>query len=93
MIKTGQSKIFKINDYEWWVAHDAESLLTYLRANGYDVESNYGDPLELPFLELSDAEMKRLVFVEDDGTKVSFQEEFESREWNNAPTFFASIEY
>ncbi len=89
-----EPKVFKINDYEWWLALDEQSLLIYLRQNGYD-DDEFGDPLEMPFSQLSGESMQKLQFVGDDGKIVSFQQEYEDtlKRIFSSPTMFATTEW
>lgn len=86
-------KVFRINDYDWWAAESLEAAVTAAIAQSGEPEEA-DDPYEL-----SDDQMEKMIFVRDDGTKVSFAEELKSHiaaveagEAEN-PCLFASTEF
>ena len=72
----GGVKIFNMNDFDWWVGADLESVKkAYLEETGLDAEEAFES--DVPE-ELSDADLDRLRFHDDpdDRSKIiSFREQ------------------
>lgn len=69
-------KVFALDDTEWWVGESLEACLAEARRQ-------YGDECytdaERCQHEVSEAEMQRLIFVDDDGAGRTFAEELARR--------------
>jgi hypothetical protein len=63
-------KVFKLNDYEWWMGPDWDAVRDhYKQLTGLDDEEAFDDPREL-----TDREMLLTHFRDDDGTVYTFAE-------------------
>jgi len=90
-------KVFEVNEYEWWMGIDPESvLLHYMEVTGCDREEATGDEDGLP-VELTADQMDKWVFVGEgyyEGRR-TFREQLrlyiEAR--CEFPGFFATTEY
>lgn len=72
------ARIFYVNEYEWWIGDctPKELLAAYLKETGVTREEalDDDDPEALP-RELSDQELDRLIYVDEDGTSRTFREQ------------------
>ena len=87
----GKMKIFKMNDYDWWMDTDIESAKkNYLDEYGYDVMKD-----ELKIKELTEHELDHLKYIITDGRVSSESITFRERmnEIDQIPQIFASTEY
>lgn len=86
-------KIFKMNDCDWMAAVSLESAKAKYMEDHADGLPE-GEAMEDP-REVSEADMDRLMFSEDDGTKMTFREQLARLESERVkfPCFFASTEY
>lgn len=95
-IQDGTMKIFKIDDCEWWIGADAESV----RAAVVDQYGYTDEDLE-DFSELSDAELDTFKFVDTDEDERpiseprTFREQMaiEVAQGGSFPRMFAAEEY
>lgn len=98
-------RVFRMNDYEWWMAHSKEEVLqAYVEAQACSLEDckQYGliEPDEV--VELTEAELDRLIFTDDECSrddptrKRSFRLELHRRIRVDQPQFpemFATTEF
>lgn len=92
-------RVYQVNDVEWWVGDcTAEELLeAYMQETGVSREEALGDddPGALP-RELTDPELDRLKFHEEDGSVRTFREQLKALAEAGPilrPELFASTEY
>ncbi len=85
-----EMKLFRINGNDWWMAPTMEEAIA-AAMESYGMSRD--DVTEEP-AQVSDKELCELVFVDDDGSRRSFAEEFVRRQREN-PTIhlFASTEF
>ena len=83
-------RIFRMNDCDWWMAETLEDAKRDYMASGHGLREE--EALDDPG-EVSDSDMDRLQFTEDDG-KHSFRAELAIRVGRREDSqFFASTEY
>lgn len=83
-------KVFKINDYDWWMAPTLEAAIeAAVQETGIPADELVEDPYEL-----TPEAMQRLTFTDDDGSKRTFRQELERRLGEDPRVqCFASTEY
>ncbi|QNH21197.1 hypothetical protein HEP73_02109 [Xanthomonas sp. GW] len=89
-------KIFRIDDCDWWIGEDAESVLAAVK----DETGMEAEDLE-DFHEISDDDMDRLKFVDTDegertiGDPRTFRQQLaiEVAQGGNFPRMFATTEF
>ena len=95
-------KIYKMNDCDWCAADTPINALSALSKHfGYETMTDYlrdyGDDALTDIRELTDEEMNRLEFREDNETqtKIPFRAKLQEmiQVTENFPSFFASTEY
>lgn len=87
-VSVKEIKLFKMNDYDWWAARSIEEAVQ-------DYKTFCGeDGIKNPH-ELSEEEMNRLIFKDDDGESRTFNEQLKKEIDRGAefPCMFASTEY
>ncbi len=85
-------KVFRLNEMEWFAAENMEDAIR----EGLSLESCTREELvDGDAHELSKEEMERLIFHNEDGTKVTFAEHLAILEKDGEPfpRFFATTEY
>ena len=84
-------KIVRMDDMEWWIGPSLEACLAAGRAEcGADCYPDDGDPYEL-----SEEQLQRLTFVDEDGTERSFADQLaiEVAAGGPFPRMFAAEDY
>ena len=87
----GDMKVFRLNDYDWWVGSDLESVKkSYMEATGLPEDEAFDDAYEL-----TEEEMNKLLYKDEDGSERTFKEQLNKMIAENQtfPTIFASCEY
>ena len=84
-------RVFRLNDYEWWMAPTLEEAI----AKAMAVFSLRADEVaDDGARELTDEELDRFIFVDDNDNRRTFREELERRvAAGDEADFFASTEY
>jgi hypothetical protein len=85
-------KVFQLDDVEWWAGNSLEDCLKEARKHAG--QESYEDAEELAG-QLSDSEMQRLKFVDEDGTRCTFEERLRDlvAEGVQFPCLFAATEW
>jgi hypothetical protein len=65
-------RVFRLNDYEWYAAYSLEEAIRLAMSNSGLSREEAADE---DAAELTDAELGRLKFTDEDGTKRSFREQ------------------
>jgi hypothetical protein len=83
-------KIVQINDCDWWIGESLEACVQDYRENVDDAPEYTGDAREL-----TDAELDKVMFNDEDGSKRTFREQLavDVAEGGKFPRLFASTEY
>jgi hypothetical protein len=82
-------KVYRLNDYEWWMATSLEeAIAAAMKETGLPRDEASDDPYEL-----SNEDLQRLIFRDDDGNRRTFAEELIRRaESDPRPHCFAAEE-
>jgi len=84
-------KIFKMNDYDWWMDIDLESAKDNYTKHHLEIDDLENLDIDSA-VELTVEELDGHMFMDEEGLhKCSFREEMESMD--QIPRFFASTEY
>jgi hypothetical protein len=84
-------KVFRLNEYDWWLAPDLETAIqSAMKECGYNLE----ETVDIRAHELTWQEMGQLTFHHDDLGNMTFAEEFYQRIVGGItePEMFASTE-
>jgi len=88
-------KIYRLNDYEWYAGETLEECVKFaIDMTGLDEEDVLDGPLEI-IEPLTQEQMVKTIFVDEDGTKISFTERLQNLIDNGEefPQFFATTEW
>jgi len=83
-------KVYRLNDMEWWIG---PSLLITARAAAREYGLSLREMIDKEARSLSEDELLKLKFVDDDGQRKTFAEELMSRPISDFPEPFAGTEY
>lgn len=84
-------KIFKMNDCDWWMAPTLDEAKAAVLA---EYGPKYADELIVDPVELTEADLDRLKYTQENGSKITFREELANRIKAGAKTeMFASTEF
>ena len=91
--KSSKTKVFRLNDYDWWAGNDIESVkIAYKKETGMSDDEAFDCPKEL-----TQEEMKSHEFYPDCDTsrKIQFKTALRKmvRDKKRFPRFFATTEY
>ena len=84
-------KVFRLNEYEWWAGESLESVKKmYMEVTGLDEDEAFEDDYEL-----SEEDMNREIYTDEDGSTRTFKEQLNKMIAENRtfPEVFASCDY
>ncbi len=69
-------KVYKLNDYEWYAGESMQECIDWVVKNFGD-EDNKEDIISEDAHEVLEAQMNTLIFVDDDGNKMTFKQQLD----------------